>query len=271
MTGQVVAISMMKDEADVAGHVVAHLLEEGVDRVIIADNMSTDGTRDILEDLCVEHGEVTVVDDPEVAYMQSEKMSALAEIAGSEGAEWIVPFDADELWLAPDRVAKWLRDMSPAIQRVHADLYNHFETSIDEQVGNAFEKMVWRQHERGQLPKVAFRYQQGCVVHQGNHGVDLPVAGGINGGLEIRHFPYRGFDHFRRKAINGAAAYAATDLPYTMGAHWRGYAQILEQHGDDALREVYNTYFRFLSPVDAGMIKDPAAWCRWSKLAANPD
>jgi hypothetical protein len=122
----------------------------------------------------------------------------------------------------------------------------------------------WRERKPAALPKVAFRYRQGATIHQGNHGVDLGKdVTTSHAGLEVRHFPYRSAEQFVRKARNGAAAYAATDLPYDVGAHWRGYGEILDRYGPEALQNVYRTWFWHLSPVDAGLIHDPAAYRRW--------
>lgn len=97
-----VAVCMARDEADVIGSTVAHMLAQ-VDAVIVADNLSTDRTREILDEMASAHpGRLVVVEDPDPAYRQSEKMTALALRARLDfGAEWIVPFDADEVWYSP--------------------------------------------------------------------------------------------------------------------------------------------------------------------------
>jgi hypothetical protein len=41
----VIAVTMVKDEADVIGPVIANLFAQGVDHIIAADNLSTDRTR----------------------------------------------------------------------------------------------------------------------------------------------------------------------------------------------------------------------------------
>ncbi len=263
------AIGMVKDEADVIAHTILHTLGEGVDRFLIADNNSTDGTRDLLNDLSKKHPEVTVLDDPDPAYFQSEKMSNLAKRAGSEGAEWIIPIDADELWFAPHSIANWLGDMS--VNVVKAQLFNHFQTAVDQEGDTPFDRMVYRQAEPGVLPKVAFRYRKGAVIHQGNHGVDLspdrlnPLDQASLGGLEIRHFPYRSVEQFIRKAQNGAAAYKATNMHPSEGAHWRQYGELLERGGEEALKQVYEQWFYFTVPALEGMVLDPAPFMRWAK------
>src|SRR5690242_17110689 len=92
------AITMVKDEADIVATTVGVMLEQ-CDGVIVADNNSTDGTRDLLADLARQHKTLTVLDDPEVASYQAKKMTNLAHFARERGATWAIPFDADEYWV----------------------------------------------------------------------------------------------------------------------------------------------------------------------------
>ena len=82
----IVAVSMFKNEGDVARRVVEHLLAEGVGMVI---------TRQQIEAI---RGPVEIIDDPEPAFYQAAKMTSLARRAESYGADWVLPFDADEVW-----------------------------------------------------------------------------------------------------------------------------------------------------------------------------
>ena len=252
-------VSMVKDEADVVAGMLRHMADE-VDHLIVADNGSTDGTREILDGLAAELP-LTVVDDPDRAYYQSIKMSALAEVAANMGAVWIVPHDADELWLAPLRIRDTLADLDCDI--AEAVMFNHLSTSIDPSGPDPFRTMRWRQRQPGVLAKVAFRWQPGAVIHQGNHGVTLPAGGARKQVLEIRHFPARSPAQFAGKAINGAEAYRCTDLPDEQGAHWRAYGRLYEQFGRAGLEDVFRAHWWYLSPVDAGLVEDPAPYLRW--------
>lgn len=257
-----VGVAMVKDEADVIAGTLRHLAGE-VDELLVADNGSTDGTRDVLADLARELP-LTVVDDPDPAYFQSRKMSALARVAARRSDDvWIVPFDADELWLAPDRIA----DVLAASRRPYAvaHLFNHLATALDEPGPDPFRSMVWRQADPAPLHKVAFRWVPGAVIHQGNHGVSGIGEGPPLEGLTIRHFPARSPEQFTRKALNGARAYAATDLPEQEGAHWRAYGQLHAQGGDALLHDVFRQHWWYLSPVDAGLVRDPAPYRRWEQ------
>lgn len=266
---QVWGITMCKDEGDVIFQTLLHQAEEGMDGIIVADNMSTDNTvsqikslQDLLEGSSCK---VILIEDKEAGYYQSRKMTALARLAHEQGAEWILPFDSDELFFASNKAGDFLRDMPDHVNIVHADLYNHFGSALDLKTGNPFQNIVYRQKEKGALPKVAFRWHESAVIGQGNHSVQIKSPHAVTG-LEIRHFPYRSWEHFKRKALNGLKAYEATDLPENLGGHWRQYGKLIRDYGDDVVKkEVYEKWFWFFSPVDNGMIYDPAPFRRWNK------
>ena len=93
---------LVKDEADVIGYTVEHLLGQ-VDHVIVQDNASTDGTADLLEAARVAASDrLEVFHDPDPAYYQDRKTSALVQVALSRGFRWALPCDADEFWYATD-------------------------------------------------------------------------------------------------------------------------------------------------------------------------
>jgi hypothetical protein len=236
------AVSMVRDEADIVERTVEHMLTQ-VDHVLIADNGSTDGTRDILGGL-----PVIVRDDPETAYYQSRKMSALAREAMENGAEWIVPFDADEVWVAYDGTVKDTLEALPDEAMIcEAMVFDH--VAVHDSLMSP-----WRRAEPLPLRKVAVRAHEGLVIHQGNHGVTFfgiehPLRAT---GLAVHHFPYRTPEQMIRKARNGKKAYDATDLPKDIGAHWRGYGAL----SDDQLRDVFETYFFTRDPEADGLIRD---------------
>lgn len=264
----VVGISMVRDEADVIAGTLAHMAGE-VDALYVADNRSIDGTRDLLAKAAVDLPvPVTVLDDLDPAYYQADKMTALANRAAAEHDNdlWIVPFDADELWYCPHGP---IRDVLAGL-RVNicqAALYNHFRTSIDVDDPDPFRSMVWRTAAPAELGKVAFRWRPGARIEQGNHNVFLPddlLEGVRSAALELRHFPYRSGPQFLTKAANGAEAYALTDLPAEMGAHWRAYGEMLARYGPDYVTvNVFNQHFVHRSPVDSGLVRDPAPYQRW--------
>lgn len=248
-TSATVAVCMVKDEADVIEHTITKMLDQ-VDAIIVADNGSTDGTREILDRL-----DVTVIDDQEPAYYQSRKMTELAKLAGDSGADWVIPFDADEVWYSPfGRIADVLAKRPESIAT--AKLYDHVACGVDPIESNPLIRIGWRRKEAAPLPKIACRPNRSVTIHQGNHGADY--GGTVADQLIVRHFPYRSVEQFESKVRNGAAAYAATDLPEDIGKHWRDYGRILENEGSEALGSVFRSWFWVANPqYESDLIFDP--------------
>lgn len=255
----VVGICRCKDEADIIAATVGAMLKQ-VDRVIVADNGSTDGTRDLLADLARENRSLTVIDDDEVAYYQSAAMSHLAWRAADEGRRadtWIVPFDADELWTVEGTtLGEFLGPMSAFfLSIVQFELYDYVPSAADPLDEDPTRRIQWRRAARAALPKVACRYAQPVLIEQGNHGAQYAPKTISAPGM-VRHFPYRSPEQMVRKAVNGAAAYAATSLPDDIGAHWRQYGALVAEHGEEALHDVFREHFWAADPAAAGLVHD---------------
>jgi Glycosyl transferase family 2 len=90
---------MVRDEPDIIRLSVLHHLRTGVDHVLLVDNGSSDGTREIVEELG-RGSRVTAWRD-DSGWHQEAMFTELAREAARLGADWIVPFDADEFWVAP--------------------------------------------------------------------------------------------------------------------------------------------------------------------------
>lgn len=254
-------VSMCKDELDVLPYTIQHLVDEGLDGIVIADNMSTDGTREWLRD----HAEsfrcpLVVLDDTERAYYQSTKMTFLLGNAMAYGATWILPFDADEFWYNPDGPSLWETvDSAGDVDCLQARLFNYFPMTSDGSDPNPFERITCRGLEAAPLPKVIVKANEALRIHQGNHDADIgprPMRRASTP-ITVAHFPWRSPHQFERKVRNGYAAYQATDLPPEVGAHWRQYGQILEDQGPEALRNVYDEWF---SDPRLPTIHDPVPW-----------
>ena len=254
--GGVWAVGMVRDEADIIGTVVRHLLGQGVERVVIADNLSTDGTHEILEDLARDHP-VTVLMDRLPAYYQAEKMTILARGAARAGAEWVIPFDADEIWMSPrGTLADLLGAADAAV--VQVPMFNHVPTTGDDPAEpNPVRRLRWRKTQPNRLHKVAFRAHRRARLAYGNHGVSRRGKRIVD--LEIRHFPHRSEEQFLRKLRQGSAALEATDLTDKLGVAWRG----LGARDDDKLRAAWHTLVETQKlPIewwvpDCDLVEDP--------------
>lgn len=210
----IVAVSMVRDEADVIGHTIRHLLDQGVGAIVVADNLSTDTTRSQLELF----PQVTVIDDPDPAYEQATKMTRLAHIAYGMGAEWVLPFDADELVCSPvGTVAEFLGNCSADVALIQGW---DFIARRSVECGNPFLQIDHRRAFPQSLPKVAFRAHPDARLHMGNHDVDHPGKVRCDG-LTLRHYQYRSLDQMVRKLRTGKAAYDACDPRGYVGLNYR--------------------------------------------------
>lgn len=268
----VVAVGMIKDESDVIVHTLRHLLEE-VDAVVVADNLSTDGTSDALRVAQEKFPDrVLVLNDDEPGYYQSQKMTHLANVARREfGADWVVPFDADEWWYSPfGRLGDVLEEVAPQWLAVPATVYDHVVTGADDvSQANPYLRLEWRRPEPLKLPKVACRWRDDLVIEQGNHGASYQGRATLfDPLLVVRHFPYRSLEQFIRKARNGAAAYAAAGerLPETYGAHWRGWGRLT----DEQLEDVYTTWYTRPDPAQTTIADDGERACVVDPLVHDP-
>lgn len=213
---------MVKDEADILPTMIRHLLAEGVDHLIIADNNSTDGTTEHLHDFIAHGAPLTYVHDPEIGYRQSEKMTRLAHMAGAMGADWVLPVDADELWFSPHgRLCDVLATAREPVQWVEG--YYHIPHPDDDATETDPVRRMRHRRQGRDCPqsKVCFRYHPEVWIYPGNHDVTRPGARGL-GNVAFREFQYRSFEHFCRKLRNGKIAYdAAPELSVDLGIHWR--------------------------------------------------
>lgn len=198
---RVVAVCMARDEEDIIGMSVSVLVAQGA-HVVVADNLSTDRTAEIAAD-----AGAVLESDPDPAYRQSEKMTALAARHASDG-DWVIPFDADEEWSGLWRLDDSF-DVAPAFPVVQ----------IPDGRG-------WRDGPTEKFPKVAFRWREGCVIEQGNHGV-IGAGPKIRAGvLKVMHYQYRTLEQVKRKVRQGTCALQTAGLPEWSGQHWRDLARL---------------------------------------------
>jgi glycosyltransferase involved in cell wall biosynthesis len=268
---KIFAIALVKDEMDIIGYTISHLLNDGIDGVIVADNLSSDLTGAVLRSMEKKYGPDRVVlkYDNEPAFYQSRKMNLLAEMAVEDfGATWVMPFDADEMHYTAEplslgyQIRKFSQD-NPDKRVIGAQLWNHFCTSKDEISLNPFKRMVWRHKERNPLDKVIVKYVPGETrLDEGNHRVFDKSGAPIPGewaSIMARHFQARSFDLWMHKTLKNAQALNMTNLPEQTGQHCRNYARIYDEHGEDGMRYWYYHYFYFLNPEEL-LIRDPAPY-----------
>lgn len=263
------AVGMAKDEGDIIDHTMYHFAANGAAGIVIADNLSKDNTKEKIEEAKNKISkynpniEIIVLEDNVLAYSQSEKMTKLASIARQHGANWIIPFDIDEIWYSPGRT---LQDAFELLNKEGADVYkvlytNHSVTDSDHKGLCPFYSMQWK----WPMPtnhKSCFRFRNGdsfIRISNGNHfvqhngwdigsniktliddyGHDQIIFGPQL--IEIRHFQWRSLDHFLKKILNAYESCKALGPGADLynGAAWAEHFKIYESDGIDGLKRYY--------------------------------
>lgn len=265
-SGSFWAIMMVKNEEDVIASTVGHLLRQGAAGVLVADNLSTDATLEVLLSLAGTDRRVHVARDREPAYYQAAKMSYLASRVWAAGADWVVPVDADEHWFAPDSTLAdyFLRSESTL---AWAAMHEAYPVNAD---------AAWDPHgpiqverDAGPLPKVAFKAQPWTWIGDGNHSLrGVPPSGQAD--LKLLHYQYRSQVQFSGKVLRGVEALdRAVGQNPQMGQHWREQASLDEAARGERWRDLVEARVEDHGPrrrAARARVESPATWSAWDPL-----
>ena len=229
---------LVRDEQDIIVANLEHHLAQGVDHVVVTDNLSVDGTRDLLEPYR-RAGVVSVLDEPADDYAQAVWVTRMAQLAAVDlQADWVINNDADEFWWPrAGSLATTLADTEPEVGVLVAHRSNF--VPVEPGPADVLERMVYRQvHSTNPLgqplpPKVCHRASPAVQVAQGNHAVHGVTGTADDRRIEVLHFPVRSYAQLENKIRLGGQAYRRnTALPATVGATWR---RLLERWEDGGL------------------------------------
>ena len=194
------AVSVVKNELDIIPYVLDHFFAQGIDRIIIADNLSTDGTREYLRQRAQEDSRLIFAEDNCDRHIQSEKITYLSHLAWRSGARWIIPFDGDEFWYAEDKkLGDFLRN-APDNMGIYYAGFHHTVPTVELPENIVDTELVM--DILLPLPRqVCFPLSPFAVVVPGNH--DVCRLGKAEQRLEIVHLQYRGIAQIARKVRVG--------------------------------------------------------------------
>jgi hypothetical protein len=215
---------MVRDEGDIIRPMVEHSLAQGIDKLIVTDNGSVDGTAEYLEDLARRDDRIDLRHDPVHKKQQYQVVTAMARDAKTRyGARWVINADADEFWLpvAPDvTIADVLARLNPATRTAQVSVWDM--TGAPAWEGSGLNRLVFRDVRDIETlrSKGLHAHSTENVIHvgddrvevaQGNHFVNLTPGAPVPPELrvEVLHLPWRSWAQFERKVSNAGAAYDA--------------------------------------------------------------
>jgi hypothetical protein len=190
-----------RDNEDIVGAQLAFHLNAGVDFVIVTDQLSADGTREILR----EHeraGHLRLICKDVEHHVPGKWVNDMAELAATEhDADWVIHADVDEFWWPRGGNLKDVLGSVPARFGALFGVWRHFAPRPED--GSYFtERMTLRltahgpwtapEHPFHPNVNVAHRADPNVRIRIGNHDIDVgpPLLRGWFP-IEVLHFPLR--------------------------------------------------------------------------------
>jgi Glycosyl transferase family 2 len=206
---KVVMTLLVRDEADILDAQIAYHLHAGVDFVVATDNLSEDGTTEMLERYERED-RLHLIRERGDDLRQSEWVTRMARLAATDfEADWVLNADADEFWWPTRAGLKEVLASVPEHFGVVRGAWRNF-VPRPEADGSFAERMTARlctpsfhPHPLSTHSKSAHRAVPDVRIGRGNHEAFgtglLPIRGWYP--FEILHFPVRSLEQCMRKYV----------------------------------------------------------------------
>ncbi len=232
-------ITGMYNVADLAAEFCSYHLDLGVDKIIVAEYGSDDGTLDLLRPF-VREGVVQLVPIPTHRFVDYDPSNALlGMVRADDAADWVSFLDTDEFLTGPaDLKASLAQEWSRGVKAIavpranltgietipdQAHYLKHLTLKIvatDARVSSASAPLSSPWIFSRLPPKVIVRVQSGLTTTTGDHNVLGSESGAISSSsLKILHLPVRGYESFKGK-IERAMVYFAKNSDLGPGIAW---------------------------------------------------
>jgi glycosyltransferase involved in cell wall biosynthesis len=260
---------IVRDAADLVGVSLRHHAALGLERIVVVDNGSTDGTWERLQALAEQLPIDLRRDDG--PYRQAELVNAAVRQAARGGADWVMPLDADELFVAPRGLATVLGETDAAVlevgvvnfvqrrwrRRVSARCLLTMDRRPPTPLGPLRAQALVAAGRRALVevewdPSVIVRPSPGLWIEKGNHrasNADGPTR--RTGEITVLHAPLRARQALERRTDHGRRL-AESGEPVDYGWHLRGLPT--DQPG---LRQVWEANSSRRGALDVAGVRRP--------------
>lgn len=249
MSVSLVAVTLIKNEADIILASLNNLYGLGINMFAIMDNDSSDKTMEQIHQFRFLHdnANVLIVQDYEKNHCQSRKVTALAKMAAAYfSATHVYPFDADEflrpVGIAASSGANLLAEIDVAAVSLR------WRTCM---LGAEGELYMCKAYSSSSFNKTLVRWGPDVTINEGNHSASYErtnwrgrtkrktFSAKVLSGYEVLHVPVRSAEQLRTKILNGAAANSVNRNTNT-ALHWTTLHQLYLQNGETFFQEFFN-------------------------------
>ena len=216
---------MLRNEADIIETNLRHHFVSVIDEAIVIDNGSTDGTIEVVSELAED---LPILLASEVGPMyQSDRVTRMARFAVRRGADWVLPIDADEFWVATGASFRGVLEDTPTeVGALFVELVTFVQSRdvLAARPGCLASMTMRPEHQVGPMeelprlvqdeevgwveimytPKCVHRARPGITVPKGNHRTGVP-DGRPTDRITCLHAPMRAFSTLDRQARPRAA------------------------------------------------------------------
>ena len=238
---------LVRDEVDIIKQWLNFHIPK-VDFIVVTDNGSCDGTREILESYS---DAIHIIDEPKQDYQQDKWVNRMIKVCTGYGCEWVANSDSDEFWHCDFH---GLAKSAPSNVGSIAVRCRLFVPTVkdDQSINDPIKRMKYytpagrNTKERECISvwhKVMHRTEGFKGIELGNHKahfVDRRMGKKVERGDNfIAHYPNRSWEQFRFKIINGGESYTRSNLPKDYGWHWREKYETYYRGGTTALKRLW--------------------------------
>lgn len=260
---------LVRDEIDVIEENIRFHASIGVDKFVVTDNSSKDGTREVL-DLLSKVFDLTVFDEPSLSIDQDLWVSGMADwLKNEDSADWIINNDADELWYAhsgnlKDDIADSVdnsdeayedvgvllcprQNMIGSRESVSGESYRFFQNNyaVIKNLLTATDSKAWTESGgdiiiRKVPGKVITRTEGLQSVGMGNHRAKHDALTINCSNISVFHYPIRSFAQFEKKVVNYGSSLENNDrFGENISKHLRHWYACFRE---GSLREQYQSF-----------------------------
>ena len=211
---KIIMTLLVRDEADILDENIKYHLSQGVDYVIATDNLSVDGTKEIL-DKYRKQGVLSYSLEDNDIFDQHTWVTRMARFAKTKfNADWVINNDADEFWW-PEKgnLKSTLETLPSKVKAVSVNRSNFLPLAFD-YPDCFYKQMIYREAysinclSRPLPGKVCHRAISDIHVANGNHSVSInsETLETNDAPIIIFHFPMRSYKQFENKIVKGVTA-----------------------------------------------------------------